>query len=127
LGHTYLLNQGWAGLADVARRRGDLHEALAYVERCWPDIVAGQVQGEEPMPVYLSCYEVLTAVGDGRTAVVLAQAVAHLQRQIEALGDDELARQTFMAAVPSHRALLAAAQRHGLVSGCGSDSGMELR
>lgn len=109
LGHMHLLTQGWAGLAEVARRRGQLHEAMEYVERCWPAMLAGQVQGEEPMPVYLTCYEVLAASGDERAAVVLAQALSQLNRQIVALGDDELARRTFMQAVPSHRALFAAA------------------
>lgn len=110
LGQTHLLNQGWAGLADVAWRRGELHEALAFVERCWPAIVARQVQGEEPMLVYLACYEVLSALGDPRAAVVLDQAVSQLNQQVEALGDDELARRTFIDAVPSHRLLMAAAQ-----------------
>jgi tetratricopeptide (TPR) repeat protein len=113
LGYTHLLNQGWAGLADVARRRGKLHEAAGFVERCWPAVLAGQIQGEELMPVYLTCYEVLTDLGDERANVVLDQALVQLNRQIEALGDDDLARQTFMQSVPSHRALLAAAAQRG--------------
>ncbi len=80
LGHTHLLNQGWAGLADVAWRRGELHEALAFVERCWPSIVAGQIQGEEPMPVYVTCYEVLSSLGDPRASVLLDQALSQLNR-----------------------------------------------
>lgn len=111
LGHTHLLNQGWAGLAAVAWRRGEMHDALAFVERCWPSIVAGQIQGEEPMPVYLTCYELLSSLGDSRATVVLDQALSQLNRQIQALGDNELARQTYMHAVPSHRALLAAARQ----------------
>jgi hypothetical protein len=114
LGHRHLLNQGWAGLADVAWRRGEVHQAMEFVERCWPALLAGQVQGEEPMPVYLACYAVLSALGDDRATVVLEQAISLLNRQMEALGDDELARQTFMQAVPSHRALLAAAQKRGV-------------
>ncbi|MBI1297270.1 hypothetical protein GC175_20155 [bacterium] len=111
LGHTHLLNQGWAGLADVARRRGALHEAMAFVERCWPAILAAKIQGEAPMSIYWTCYEVLSALGDDRATVVLDQALSLLNRQVVALGDDELARDAFMQSVPSHRALLAAAQR----------------
>lgn len=114
LGQTHLFNQGWAGLADVAWRRGEMHEALAFVERCWPSILARQIQGEEPMPAYLACYEVLAALGDPRATVVLDQALSQLSQQVEALGDDELARRTFLYAVPSHRALLAAAQQCGI-------------
>ncbi len=113
LGHAHLLNQGWAGLAEVAWRRGELHEALLFVERCWPAILAGQVQGEEPMPVYLTSYHILSAIGDDRATVVLEKAISHLNREILALDDDELARQAFMHAVPSHRALLAAAAERG--------------
>ena len=111
LGHTHLLNQGWAGLADVAWRRGELHEAMAFVERCWPAILAGQIQGEEPMPIYWTCYQVLSGLGDNRAGVVLDHALSMLNQQLIALGDDELARQSFMQSVSSHRALLAAA--HG--------------
>lgn len=113
LGHTHLLNQGWAGLADVARRRGEGKEALAFAERCWPAILAGQVQGEDPMSVYLACYQAFSALGDERAAEVLALALSQLNRQIQALGENEAARQTFMHAVPSHRALLAAVQQQG--------------
>jgi NADP-dependent aldehyde dehydrogenase len=44
----------------------------------------------------------------GEARAVFLERIAD---EIMALGDDELARQTFMQSVPSHRALLAAAQR----------------
>lgn len=110
-GSTHLLNQGWAGLAEVALRREQWHEAMIHVERCWPDILAGQVLGEDPMQIYLTCYAVLTAIGDERASVVLDKALAHLDHLIMALGSDKLGVQMLLEAVPSHRALLTAARQ----------------
>ncbi|HSH04742.1 MAG TPA: BTAD domain-containing putative transcriptional regulator [Anaerolineae bacterium] len=125
LKHTHLLAQGWAGLAEVAWRRGYTHEAMGYVERCWPNILADQVRGEEPMPVYLSCYRVLTAVADDRALLVLDKALAWLNQEIAALGNDKLACETFLA-VPTHQALLAAAQeRRGELNTLEGDNGEE--
>ncbi|MCA9979650.1 MAG: tetratricopeptide repeat protein [Anaerolineales bacterium] len=109
MNYTHLLNQGWAGLADVARRQGNLDEALHFVERCMPNVLENRLHGEDVMSVYLVCYEVLTAVEDERATAVLTQAITQLDHQIEALADDPTAQKAFMQAVPSHRALLAAA------------------
>jgi hypothetical protein len=56
--------------------------------------------------LFLSCYQVLSAVGDARAAQVLEVACARLNRQASQISDITC-RQAFWEDVPLHRTLLA--------------------
>jgi class 3 adenylate cyclase/tetratricopeptide (TPR) repeat protein len=97
-----------AGLARLALARGDLDEANHLVA----DIVAhfdagGTVDGtEDPMWIYLTCHQVLACARSPRAHGFLDRAHALLMERADCLDSTE--RETFLANVPSHRAIVAA-------------------
>jgi hypothetical protein len=60
----------------------------------------------DPFVIYLTCYQVLIAIGDPRATSLLQQGYDLLQQAAAAL--DEQSRLRFLEAVPSHRALVIA-------------------
>ena len=102
-----LVAEPLAGLARVALARGDAPGALALVEAILAHLATGTLDGaEEPMLVYLTCYEALRANGDPRTPALLARARAELQSHAAHITDPAV-RQRFLE-VAAHRELLAA-------------------
>ena len=95
-----------AGLARVAQARGDIAGALALVgplvEQLSPEAVAG---ADEPLRVFLTCYQVLHAAGDPRAEAVLSAARALLCSRAARIADESL-RRAFLEQVPAHRAIL---------------------
>ncbi len=97
-----------AGLARLALARGDLAQALATIA----EVVAhfdsgGSVDGtEDPLLIYLTCHDVLGAAGEPRAVEFLRLAHGQLMSRAALLGDGE--RASFLANVPSHRAIVAA-------------------
>jgi hypothetical protein len=59
----------------------------AVLEHLNPSELAGCL---EPADVYLTCWEVLSALGDGRASDVLAAATTYLDHMAAAIDDDEL-------------------------------------
>lgn len=98
-----------SGLARVALAEGRLGEALAQVELLMAHIAdGGSFDGtEEPLLLPLTCWRVLSAVGDERADAVLAAARAELQLQAERINDRQ-ARHDFLHNVPHHRDIVEA-------------------
>ena len=98
-----------AGLARVALAEGDIAQALRHVE----NIVAylergGTVNGtNEPLRIYLTCYQVLRASNDPRAERVLTTGYRLLQERVAKLPEERL-RHTYVENVPYHRELVAA-------------------
>jgi predicted ATPase/class 3 adenylate cyclase len=102
-----------AGQAQVALMRGDLAAALVLVEPIVPLLQSTRLEGvDEPLRVFLTCYEVLAAARDGRAATVLATGTALLDR-LAARIDDEAARGIYLEDVAAHRKLRAIVHLHG--------------
>ena len=77
-------------------------------------LTARMIAWADELPqLFLSCYQVLSAIGDARAAQVLEVACVCLHRQASQISDATY-RQAFWEDVPTHRALLAAhAAREG--------------
>jgi hypothetical protein len=79
---------------------------VALVAPVVPDLERDAPPGlEEPTLVYLTCYQVLRAAGDGRAHGVLAAGHAFLQKRA-AQFVDEGRRSRFLGALAAHRELL---------------------
>lgn len=97
-------------LAQIALQQGDVQRALvelgAVVEQaCATEMLEGM---SRPFYVYLVCYQVLQAVGDGRAEVILRKAASLLQSQAEQITDDKR-RRSFQNKVVVHRQIAALA------------------
>jgi tetratricopeptide (TPR) repeat protein len=105
-----------AGLARIALIEGDLELALRRAEQILDHLAAGSLAvTDQPIRVYLTCYDVLQARDDPRAPAILAEG----RRQLQAMADlisDASERRVFLEASPAHRALLAAAARIGSFS-----------
>jgi hypothetical protein len=97
-----------AGLARIALARGDADAATTTIAEVIAHFDAGgSVDGtEDPVWIYLTCHEVLAATGSPRAAEFLDRAHALLSERAAPLGDGE--RASFLANVPTHRAVAAA-------------------
>jgi hypothetical protein len=97
-----------AGLARIDLARGDVEAAMATIAEVIAHFDAGgSVDGtEDPIWIYLTCHEVLAAAASPRAAEFLDRAHALLSERAAPLGEAE--RTTFLANVPSHRAVVAA-------------------
>lgn len=108
-----LAAEAQSGLALLAQQTGALEDALAYVEAILPTLAAHPYAGlDEPFLIYLTCYQVLSAAGDARASIILAQGYALLQEYAAQIRSDAL-RGSFLTHVGTHRALVEAATRHG--------------
>jgi tetratricopeptide (TPR) repeat protein len=114
LGEESLIMDDLAGLARVAMATGDKTEAMTYTAEILDWIEANSIEGiEYPLQVYLTCYRVLHQQANGnhdmltRAHTVLETAYVHLQKQAEAIKDQEQ-RFQFLMHIPFNRAILAA-------------------
>ncbi|MCE7985033.1 MAG: hypothetical protein DYG89_27990 [Caldilinea sp. CFX5] len=106
-GKQALAAEPQAGLAQIALAQGDLAGARAQIEAILPVLAEQPHAGyNNPFFIYLTAYRVLAANDDPRAAPLLQQGYDLLQQAAAAL--DEESRRRFLAAVPSHRALVAA-------------------
>lgn len=112
LGQTFLLIETRAGLAQVALAQGKLGQAVAQVEMILPELNPESMTGtEEPMRIYLACYQVLAAVGHDRAGNILAEANQLIRERAAKIAESKL-RQMFLQVIPVHHALLTAYQQH---------------
>jgi hypothetical protein len=108
IGRTTMPPEPIAGLARIALASGNVEGAMTAVA----EIVAhldggGSIDGtEDPLWIYLTCHEVLAAAGSPRAGEFLTRAHGLLTERAAPLGDDE--RASFLAKVPTNRAVLAA-------------------
>ncbi len=107
LGDHNLESESVAGLARVVLAQGQPAEALRLVEKVLAHLAGeGDLYGSsEAFLVYLTCYQVLRACGDGRAGEVLATAQAALIERAARIGDEEM-RHSFLEDVPHHRAIM---------------------
>ncbi|MBN1247730.1 MAG: AAA family ATPase [Anaerolineae bacterium] len=102
-----------AGLAAVARVRGDASAATAQVTPMLDALLAGDVAGAmEPMRVFLVAHRVLASQGDLRADEVLAAGHRVLMERAATL-DDEVLRQSYLEKVAANRELVAAYRAMG--------------
>ncbi|MBN1485592.1 MAG: tetratricopeptide repeat protein [Chloroflexia bacterium] len=91
-----------AGLARLALQRGEpapVEEMLEILDQ------HGLAGVDQPMRIYLTCYQALRAGGDPRAAEILARAQAILQERAAAIEDPAL-RHSYLEEVDFHREIL---------------------
>jgi tetratricopeptide (TPR) repeat protein/class 3 adenylate cyclase len=107
MGQHKEVQQPLAGLARVALVKGQLAQALTYVEELLTLFTAGQRPDSsvDPFRIYLACYEVLAAARDPRAGPLLQMAYDLLQAEAGRFTDPEV-RCSFLENVPAHRAIM---------------------
>jgi len=95
-----------AGLAQAALAGDDLPSASGYADTILAHLDSGgTLDGvEEPLRVYLACYQVLMKAQDPRSETVLRIAAQHLEAQVSKLSDEN-ARRMYIDNIPWRRAL----------------------
>ena len=95
-----------AGLARVSLSGGDASTALTFVEEILRFLETNKMFGaEEPVRVYLTCYQVLIANQDPRARPTLEAGYRFLQERLSTIDDKEL-RRSFLEQVPWNRQLI---------------------
>jgi len=114
LGEDHLATESLAGLARLKLAQGDQAGALECVETILAHLAGGGSldDTEEPLRIYLTCYQVLGAAGDRRALAILETAYTLLQQRAAAIRDEGL-RESYLNNVPWHREIEgAAAKQH---------------
>jgi hypothetical protein len=106
LGQASLATEPLAGLIQVALQTGDhlllktlVEELITYLS---DDPILDAT--EEPIRVYLACYEALDRMNDSRSFEILDKANQLLDKQISNLGDEQ-SRTAYIENVPWRRAI----------------------
>jgi tetratricopeptide (TPR) repeat protein len=107
-GSQALVVEARAGLARVHLRQGEYERARVQIDEIAKYLARDTLAGaEDPIRVYLTCWEVLSDVEHCRARNALQAGWAMLQRWAEHL-DDDARRRALLTNVPSHRALSSA-------------------
>lgn len=105
LGDHSRVMEAVAGLARIALARANVDEARAHVDVILAHLESGNVEGaDDPLRVYLTCYQVLQATADPQAAAILRAASRRLQERAARIGDASQ-RRSFLENVPAHREL----------------------
>jgi len=105
MGQNHLISEPQAGLARVAMKEGKLDEALKYVEQIMDYLKDHNLDGiDEPMRIYLTCYQVLQANRDPRAEEILRQAHGILMERAGKITDVAM-RQSYLENVAANRGL----------------------
>ncbi len=109
LNQPVLAAEPLAGLARAAMAGGEQQSALEHVAEIMHFLDGGGSLGsaDEPLRVYLTCYQVLNANQDLRARQILKAGYCLLTEQAEKISDPSM-RRTFLEAVPYHREISAA-------------------
>jgi predicted ATPase/DNA-binding SARP family transcriptional activator len=103
LGEHHLAMDSLAGMARVSLVQSDLDSAKSQVEKILTYLETGTLDGtEQPLWIYLTCYQILRASQDLRAQTVLNAAHHLLQEQAAKIADEEL-RHSFLEKVAAHR------------------------
>jgi predicted ATPase len=106
LGEHFLAVESLAGLARVSLVEGNLAEAQAQVEEILAYLDTGSLEGtDEPLRIYLTCYDVLKAGRKPRAQEVLARAYDLLQQWANRIADEDL-RRSLLKNVRVHRRIV---------------------
>lgn len=112
LGYRHLAVETTADLARTALAQGNIAQASACVADILADLDNGTLAGtEEPVLVYLTCFQVLRAAGEPRAESVLAAGYALLSERA-AQFDDPRRKSLFIDNLPAHRTLVAEWRDH---------------
>ncbi len=97
-----------AGLARAAYRQGNLSLALWFVEEILTQTTAAPALtgAEQPVRIYLTCFEILDAHGDRRASACLQAGAGLLQASVDRIADDSL-RHSLLHNIPAHQRLQA--------------------
>jgi predicted ATPase/DNA-binding SARP family transcriptional activator/Flp pilus assembly protein TadD len=107
LGQPALAMEVLAGMIRVAQARDDAAHARTLVEEILAHLEGGNLDGsDEPLRVYLTCYQVLQAKGNARAGALLERAHSLLYERAARLDDVE-ARCSFLENVAAHREIVA--------------------
>lgn len=98
-----------AGLARVSQKRREMTLAQEQVNKILTYLDGGgTLDGvEEPLRVWLTCYQVLQEMGDSRVEEILENAHELLQKRASEIKDKSL-RSTFLEKVPHHAEIVRA-------------------
>lgn len=115
LKETHLIYDPLAGLARVAFAQKDTQLAQTYVEEILQNLDQTPIENtEEPVRIFLSCYDVLREIKDPRTFSVLERAYRFLQNRAEQITRPET-RHMYLENVKAHRRLMELWQKYELV------------
>jgi predicted ATPase len=109
LHQPHLEMESRAGAARAARAQGNLAQAQDDVAAILAHLDAGNsLDGtDEPLRIYLTCYQVLLAAQDERADEILEAAHQALQERAARLADEN-ARRAYLEGVPWHREIVRA-------------------
>ena len=108
LNQINLVLEPTAGMAQVALEEGDLPQAKTCVEEILNALQAGALPSiEQPLQIYLTCYQVLKASQDPRALATLDTAYHLLQAWAAKIEEEEL-RSSLLENVTANRAIIAA-------------------
>lgn len=106
LGQPHMATEPLAGLARLCLSQKNPGEALALVEEILGVLESHTLDGtEEPIRVYLTCYQVLAANQDPRTKELLKTVHRLLQERAAKMGDEEM-RRSYLQNVAAHREIV---------------------
>ncbi len=106
LAQPNLIPEALAGLIQVALEMDDLPVASREMEKILAHLEKGNTfeGSEEPLRIYLACYQVLEKQRDARSKIILRKAAQLLETQLSNLQDEE-ARRMYVENVPWRRAI----------------------
>jgi tetratricopeptide (TPR) repeat protein len=105
LGYRHLEVETTADLARVTLAQGDVEQAHAFVASIVDRLMEHDTAGvEEPLLLYVTCYQVLRAHNDQRADVLLAAGDSSPHAWVAQIQDGERPR-TLLENLPSHRTL----------------------
>jgi class 3 adenylate cyclase/tetratricopeptide (TPR) repeat protein len=112
LGERHLEAEARAGLANVALAKGERFQMKAQIEAIWSQWKkADNFDGTtEPISVYLTCYQVLQALGDHRADEILEAGWKMLHERLKTVRSDRL-RYSYQAHSAANRAFILAYQQ----------------
>lgn len=113
LGQNHLVVEPSAGLARAHLSQGNLIEAQSLVEEILGFLDSHSVTGtEEPLLIYLNCYQVLSSTQDPRAVDLLYTAYGMLRQSADRIKDPEM-RRSYLEKVPVNRVLMEEYSRVG--------------
>ena len=107
LGQMHMIMEPLAGLARISLTQENLVQAENHLHKIVVYLTQHTIEGtEEPLRVYLTCYEVLHVLRDPNAADYLQTAYEMLQEWALTIEDKQL-RRSFLENVPAHRDIIA--------------------
>ena len=106
LAQPNLIPEAVAGLIQVALEMDDLPTASREAEKILTHLEKGSTfeGSEEPLRIYLACYQILEKQKDARSKTILREAAQLLETQLSNLQNEE-ARRMYVENVPWRRAI----------------------